>query len=100
MTRNFLLSAAVLLSFWAAAPPANAQAMCGQRAEITGALDQKYAEKVVGMGLAGNGNVLEIFASTNGSWTILMTKPSGVTCVMSAGEAWETMQQFKVGTKT
>ena len=52
------------------------------------------------MGLASNGSMIEIFASPNGSWTIVMTQPDGVTCLMAAGESWEDLPQKKnVGTK-
>jgi len=39
--------------------------------------------------LVGNGSVLEVLASKTGSWTILVTQPSGLLCVVASGEAWE-----------
>jgi hypothetical protein len=41
------------------------------------------------MGLANNGTMLEIATSGEGSWTILVTRPDGVSCVVATGEAWE-----------
>jgi hypothetical protein len=33
---------------------------------------------------------LEVFASVDGTWSILMTIPGGRTCIVSAGEqGWE-----------
>ena len=43
------------------------------------------------MGLTESGAVLEVLASTVGSWTILITRPDGVSCVVTSGEAWDTV---------
>lgn len=42
------------------------------------------------MGLASNGSVLEILTSRSGeSWSILVTMPNGMTCLIASGENWE-----------
>ena len=42
------------------------------------------------MGLANNGGVLEILVSQSSeSWTIIVTMPNGVSCLVAAGESWE-----------
>lgn len=73
--------------------PAQAQSAqqvpCGARHKVVQALDDHYSEKASSMGLASNGNVVEVLTSTKGSWTIIMTQPSGVTCMVAAGEHWE-----------
>ncbi|GGF71134.1 hypothetical protein GCM10011332_26410 [Terasakiella brassicae] len=84
----FILFCAVM-SF---AFPSVAQSLCGERVDIIDALKERYHEVPVSMGLAGNGGVVEIFASNKGSWTIIVTKPTGVACVVSAGEAWESLK--------
>ena len=44
----------------------------------------------VAMGLANNGGVIEILSSPRGAtWTIILTMPNGVTCMIAAGENWE-----------
>ena len=43
--------------------------------------------------LASNGTVLEVLASNKGSWTIILTKPDGMSCVVASGEAWEQVEQ-------
>jgi predicted benzoate:H+ symporter BenE len=79
----------VMISF---AFPTMAQNLCGERVDIIDTLKKRYHEVPVSMGLAGNGGVVEIFASTKGSWTIIVTRPTGVACVVSAGEAWESLK--------
>ena len=44
------------------------------------------------MGLANNGGVIEILSSKTGnSWTIILTMPNGTTCMIAAGENWESL---------
>ena len=45
--------------------------------------------------------VIEVFASEEtGSWTILLTSPQGLTCLMAAGEAYETDPEQAAGNPT
>lgn len=62
---------------------------CGKHEAITEQLTRKFSENRTSMGLASNGSVLEVYASKAGTWTILVTLPSGQTCILAAGEAWE-----------
>jgi hypothetical protein len=44
------------------------------------------------MGLGANNAVVEVFASdASGSWTITVTMPNGLTCLVASGQAFETM---------
>jgi hypothetical protein len=33
--------------------------------------------------------VLEVFVSDTGTWTVVVTDPKGVSCVLAAGQSWE-----------
>ncbi|WP_119270469.1 hypothetical protein [Taklimakanibacter deserti] len=33
--------------------------------------------------------VLEVYLSRKGTWTMLVTDPSGITCILAAGDAWD-----------
>ncbi|MGQ0486571.1 MAG: hypothetical protein ACT4SY_14615 [Hyphomicrobiales bacterium] len=74
---------------FAAAGPAGAQSVCGERAEIIKVLDNKYHEMPKAFGIAGQRNLVELFTSKTGSWTMLMTQPKGVTCILATGQSWE-----------
>jgi hypothetical protein len=75
--------------------PANAQSSCGPREQLVKLLADQYKEDPVGIGLAPPGQVLEVFASSNGSWTMVMTMPDGKACLIAAGDNWEMVTRIK-----
>ena len=81
----FLIVALLAYEPWAA----QAQTMCGERDTVLSTLKKTYSETPVSMGLATNGAMIEVLASPSGSFTIVLTQPSGLACVIAAGEGWE-----------
>ncbi len=71
------------------AAPASAQTICGDRTKMIGYLGQGYREARSGIGIASNGAVVELYTAKTGTWTMLVTRPGGPTCVMGSGENWE-----------
>ena len=68
----------------------NVQMVCGNRADMVRQLGEKYGETRRSMGLAEGRGVVELYASEEtGSWTILMTSPQGIACMMAAGQAFQ-----------
>jgi len=63
--------------------------LCGERQQILDNLESRYSESPKAMGLAGNGSVVELLTSHDGTWTILVTRPSGMACLAAAGQHWE-----------
>lgn len=74
---------------------AAAQATCGPRDQLVKLLADQYKEDPVGMGLAQPGQVLEVFASQAGSWSMVMTMPDGKACLIAAGDNWEMVAKIK-----
>ncbi len=68
---------------------------CDTRAKIISALDQEYKEAPVGIGLTQTGRVIELLVSKKGSWTLLATGPTGMSCLIAAGENWDTVRVVK-----
>jgi hypothetical protein len=64
-------------------------AVCGKRSALLTTLGGKFAEQTISMGLAGNGTVVEVLSSEDGTWSILMTAPNGVSCLLAAGDYWQ-----------
>jgi hypothetical protein len=65
------------------------QTFCGDRATMVGKLAEEFRENPMAVGMVDQSAVLEIFVSDEGTWTILATGTDGVSCVLSAGEGWE-----------
>lgn len=66
-----------------------AQANCGQRDAVVNKLSGKYGEAFSGGGLQNAESVFEVWLSEEkGTWTILMTRADGVSCIMASGTNW------------
>jgi hypothetical protein len=72
---------------------------CGARDKILSALSNDYKEAPIGIGLTQTGSVIELLVSQKGTWTLLATGPSGNSCMIAAGQNWESMT-IPVGNKT
>ena len=72
--------------------PAAAQSQCGPLQEVVKSLGDRYKEAPVGMGITQPGQVLEVFASQSGSWTMVITNADGRSCLIAAGENWDMIQ--------
>jgi hypothetical protein len=93
MTRD-LLWAAILTTSMIAHPHSAASQMmrsCAGRSEIVNFLDKNFAEKLTAVGLINQNAVLEVYAATTGTWTLIITDVHGVSCVLLSGDSWETI---------
>jgi hypothetical protein len=77
---------------------AQAQMMCGERTKVIAGLAQGYSETPTSMGLTSNGAVVEVLSSPSGTFTIIVTQPSGLTCLMASGEDWEELPEIETAT--
>lgn len=80
---------AALLALLLLSVEAQALGMCGKRADFVAALKGKYKETGKAVAIAGEVNLVEVFASKAGTWTILITTPEGRTCIIAVGNSWE-----------
>jgi hypothetical protein len=69
------------------AAPAHAEA-CAPRDEFARHLETTYQEMAQGVGVANDGSMFEIFASVNGSWSLLITNGRKISCIVAAGDMW------------
>ncbi|MEQ9642777.1 MAG: hypothetical protein RIM84_22325 [Alphaproteobacteria bacterium] len=86
-----LLTTALGLGMLSLVSPAAAQSICGERGDFIKHLEKRHQEQPTSMGLASNGKMIEVLTSDNGTWTIIVTTADGTSCVVAAGEAWQTM---------
>ena len=74
---------------------AAAQSQCNDRAKVIDLLAQKYKEAPVASGVTNNGGLVEVLTDhKGGTWTIIVTTPQGVSCLVAAGEGWRAMEQI------
>ena len=94
MTRIFktmgALAAVTLFNAIGAGASEAQQRNCGPREVVVDRLADGYGETRQSMGLGANNAVIEVFASEEtGSWTITVTTPNGLTCLVASGQANE-----------
>lgn len=69
---------------------ADEQPQCGPRAAVVKTLADKYAETRRSIGISANNLVMEVYAAeASGTWTITVTTPQGMTCLVASGQGYE-----------
>ena len=101
MRKILILGAAcALLSSAAQAAPQQ----CNQRDEVLKLLSNKYSEAPVAFGVTNNGGLVEVLKSTKSAkddtWTIIITTPQGMSCLVAAGEGWRGIEQMALDPET
>ncbi|AXI41496.1 hypothetical protein [Sulfitobacter sp. SK011] len=67
---------------------------CGPREAVVTRLAEGYGETRQSMGIGANNAIVEVFASDQtGSWTITVTAPGGLTCLVASGQAFEELAE-------
>ena len=71
--------------------PAFAQPLqCDTRDRVLAYLADQYGETRRALGIAGEGAVMEMFASdATGTWTLTLTLPTGEMCLMASGIGYD-----------
>ena len=94
-------AAALTLSVvFAGSDPASARTICLKRDEMTSKLE-KHKESQVAIGLASNGNLIEVFSTGDGAtWSIVMTDTRGNSCLVAAGKDWDARNEILLGQAT
>lgn len=93
MSRYVPALAALLLC----ATPAAAQT-CIPRDKAVAALSERHGEAQQSIALTANQMVLETWANLEtGSWTVMITRPDGTTCMVASGTAFQVVPQVPAG---
>ncbi len=89
-TSQVLWAVAAAFALFLSTQAANAQQVCSPRDEAMLQLEKQFSEQVAGRGLATNGKqMLELFVSETGLWTVLVSDTQGRSCVVASGENWQ-----------
>jgi hypothetical protein len=71
---------------------------CHSRSDLTEMLHRKFAEQPAALGLQSDGRLVEVFVADDGiSWTIVVTRPDGWSCIVAVGESWESLPEVATG---
>ena len=80
--------ACLFLMFFATAALANAT--CFPRDRLVSFLAEKHGEYLQSAGLTEGGQLLEVFVSSSGTFTVISTAPrSELSCALIVGRGWE-----------
>lgn len=95
LATGILAGALVGVAATAAAEPDTGRGKpCTHWRAIAEQLDEKYDEQPVGAGVQTNGNLMQLFvAEDTGTWSMVVIRPSGLGCLVSAGEGWQAISQ-------
>ena len=85
------------LGFAFVSASAMAAPQCDERDTVLELLANKYKEAPVAIGVTNNGGLVEVLSTDNGgTWSIIVTTPNGMSCLVAAGEGWKMMEQVAV----
>ncbi|WP_428927274.1 hypothetical protein [Marinibacterium sp. SX1] len=86
------LAMAVVFGVAALAPPVLAQQSprCLPRDVLVQTLESKYSESLTGGGMQNAQQLVEIWSSQSGSFTVFVTRADGFACIMATGQGWHT----------
>jgi hypothetical protein len=93
MTRLFKIAllSAVLAVAGVTVGQAQPQGACMPHEDAVAKLKQAYGEEKVGLGIGPRGSaVFELFVAETGTWTLLVTRTNGLSCIAASGENWMT----------
>jgi hypothetical protein len=88
-TMKGLLAAATLV--WSISPSSATTTVCAAHDAIVASLAENFQEQRESMGLTDGGMLIEIFVSDEGKWTMILSTPTGLSCIIASGESWERM---------
>jgi len=71
------------------ATPSVAELFCSNHDAIVAGLTDSFHERRFGYGVASDAAIIEIYVSDDGTWTVLMSDVTGRSCVLAAGDGWE-----------
>jgi len=93
MKSNYFLMSFGIGAMMLAANHANSQTRnCAPHAAVVERLANGYGESRQSIGLGSDNSVVEVYASDEtGSWTIVVTRPGGPSCLVAAGQSFQSV---------
>ncbi len=80
---------------------AEAKRVCDKRADVLTHLAKKYSEKPTSVGVTANGGIVELLSEKSGkTWTLIVSMPNGISCLLAAGQDWDSHPLRQIGERT
>ena len=71
-----------------------AQMLCVDRVDMLNRLASEYGEELIEVKMMEEHGLLEVLKSrSKGTWTLLLTKPGGISCVLATGKGLDTDEE-------
>lgn len=74
------------------------QSPCGPTGMIEKRIADKYGETVIGAGIVDGGILFTLANLDTGTFTVLLRRPDGQTCIVMGGTGYATIEAVKSGT--
>jgi hypothetical protein len=75
------------------------QQPCGPTGMVEKRIHDQYGESIVGAGVVDGGSLVFLTANPDsGTFTIMLRRPDGMTCVLMGGTGYATQEALKKGT--
>jgi hypothetical protein len=73
------------------------QTPCGPTGQVEKRIADQYGESIVGAGVTPGGVMFLTSNPTTGTFTIMLRRPDGQTCVLMGGTGYATVEAVKQG---
>jgi hypothetical protein len=73
------------------------QSPCGPTGQVEKRIHDQYGESIVGAGITPGGILFTLANPETGTFTILLRRPDGMTCVLMGGTGWASQEPTKPG---
>ena len=91
--KKLILSVTSAIFILGCSSQAVAEPQCNTRDSVMSQLKDKYNEEPTAIGVTHNGGLIEVITSPGGkTWSIVITSPQGMSCLVAAGEGWRFLE--------
>ena len=95
LTTAILAMATLTMASWNTAHAQAPRVPCELRSKLVERLSATYKEMSVATGLAHDGKLVEVLTNASGeTWSIIVTSPQGLSCLVATGEDWRKFESL------
>jgi len=76
------------------------QSPCGPTGKVEARIQKEYGESIIGAGVVAGGYLFTTVNPQTGTFTILLRRPDGQTCVLMGGTGYATTDAIIPGVRT